>query len=53
MPSGEHRIEVSIAGKLDSGKEYTRSASFAFNKGIEPKLLGVTVGTSELQLGEW
>jgi archaellum component FlaG (FlaF/FlaG flagellin family) len=53
VPSGEHRIEVSIAGKLDSGKEYTRSASFAFNKGIEPKLLGVTVGTSELQLGEW
>lgn len=53
VPTGEHQVEVSIAGKLNSGKEYTRSERFAFTKGIEPKLLGVTLGSSELTLGDW
>lgn len=53
VTSGEHQIEVTIAGKLDSGKEYTRTERFAFTKGIEPKLLGVTLGSSQLQLGDW
>jgi hypothetical protein len=53
VPSGEHQIEVSIAGKLDSGKEYSRTERFSFAKGIEPKLLGLTVGSSELELGDW
>ena len=53
VPTGEHRIEVTIAGKLDTGKEYSRTERFAFDKGIEPKLLGVTLGSSQLQLGDW
>ena len=53
VPTGEHQIEVTIAGKLDTGKEYTRTERFGFNKGIEPKLLGVTLGSSQLQLGDW
>jgi archaellum component FlaG (FlaF/FlaG flagellin family) len=53
VPTGDHRIEVTIAGKLDTGKEYTRTEHFAFTKGIEPKLLGVTLGSSQLQLGDW
>jgi hypothetical protein len=53
VPSGEHQMEVTIAGKLDSGKDYTRTERFAFNKGIEPKLLGVTLGATELKLGDW
>lgn len=53
VSTGEHQLEVTIAGKLDSGKEYTRSESFAFTKGTEPKLLGVTLGAAELRLGEW
>ena len=53
VPSGEHQIEVTVAGKLDTGKEYTRTEHFAFTKGIEPKLLGVTLGSSQLQLGDW
>ena len=53
VTTGEHQIEVTIAGKLDTGKEYTRTERFAFSKGIEPKLLGVTLGSSELQLGDW
>jgi hypothetical protein len=53
VPTGEHQIEVTIAGKLDTGKEYTRTERFGFNKGIEPKLLGVTLGSAQLQLGDW
>jgi hypothetical protein len=53
VTAGEHQIEVTIAGKLDTGKEYTRTERFAFSKGVEPKLLGVTLGSSQLQLGDW
>jgi hypothetical protein len=53
VTTGEHKLEVTIAGKLDTGKEYSRTEHFAFTKGVEPKLLGVTLGSSELQLGEW
>lgn len=53
VPTGSHQIEVSIAGKLDSGKDYARTERFEFTKGIEPKLLGVTLGSSELKLGDW
>lgn len=53
VPTGDHQIEVAIAGKLDTGKEYSRTEHFAFSKGIEPKLLGVTLGSAQLQLGDW
>jgi hypothetical protein len=53
VATGEHKLEVTIAGKLDTGKEYSRTEHFAFTKGVEPKLLGVTLGSSALQLGEW
>ena len=53
VTTGEHQIEVTITGKLDTGKDYSRTERFAFTKGIEPKLLGVTLGSSELQLGDW
>ena len=53
VASGEHQIEVTIAGKLDTGKDYSRTERFGFSKGVEPKLLGVTLGSSELQLGDW
>jgi hypothetical protein len=53
VSTGAHQIEVSIAGKLDSGKDYARTERFDFTKGIEPKLLGLTLGSSELKMGEW
>ena len=46
-------MEVTIVGKLDTGKDYNRTERFAFSKGVEPKLLGVTLGSSQLQLGDW
>ena len=58
VPTGEHEIGVSVVGKLPSGKDYSDSGTFAFTKGIEPKLLGLTLagtesGTSGIQLGDW
>lgn len=58
LPTGDHQIGISVAGKLPSGKDYSTSESFAFTKGIEPKLLGVTLaasdfGNSGIRLGDW
>jgi hypothetical protein len=53
VTTGEHQMEVTIVGRLDTGKDYNRTERFAFSKGVEPKLLGVTLGSSQLQLGDW
>jgi hypothetical protein len=41
--TGEHKLDVSIAGKL-SGKDFASSQSFGFSKEVGPKLVGVTLG---------
>jgi hypothetical protein len=43
IPTGSHQLEVSVIGKLEGGKDYTQAESFAIDKGIEPKLLGITL----------
>lgn len=58
VPTGDHGIVVSVSGKLPSGKDYSQTETFSFSKGIEPKLLGVTVAAAEfggsgIQLGDW
>ena len=58
IPTGDHGIVVSVSGKLPSGKDYSQTETFYFSKGIEPKLLGLTVaaaefGSSGIQLGDW
>ena len=56
VTSGDHRLDVSVAGKLPGGGAFTASESFAFRKDVEPKLLEVTLGegglgTPRIQLG--
>ena len=58
VSSGEHQIEVSVAGKLPGGKDSNATRSFAFRKDAEPKLVGITLGGGDagpggIQLGEW
>jgi hypothetical protein len=57
IATGEHRIEVTVMGKLPDGKDYSRTQSFAFNKAIAPKLMGVTVAGPDaahaIQVGDW
>jgi hypothetical protein len=54
--TGEHRLDVSIAGKLSGGKDYTGTQSLAFSKDVGPRLVGVTLagsGDPSIQIGDW
>ena len=56
--TGEHQLEVSVIGKLESGKEYAQTEHFTFDKGIDPRLLGVALagpgsGRASIQLHDW
>jgi hypothetical protein len=54
LPTGSHNIEVSVNGVTQGGKDFSHTQSFAFDKGVEPKLLGVTLtGPEAVELGEW
>ncbi len=58
LSTGEHRLEVSVAGKLPGGADFRGTESFGFSKGVEPKLVGITVagqasGTASIRLGGW
>jgi hypothetical protein len=53
--TGEHRIDVSVAGKQPGGADFQQSETFSFSKAVEPKLVGITRagGGSSIQLGGW
>ena len=58
IESGQHELEVSLAGKLPSGKDYTHTERFAFSKDVGPKLIGVTLagpdsGKPAIAVGDW
>lgn len=58
VATGQHSIEVTVAGKLASGREFEGSESFSFEKEVEPKLVGLTLatrpsGAASIQLGGW
>jgi len=55
---GDHQLQVSVAGKLESGRDLAETRSFAFRKEVEPKLVGITLGEQKggdgpIALGEW
>lgn len=57
VSTGEHRLQVSMAGKLPGGEDVAASESFAFSKDAEPKLVGVTLaggasGAPRIRLGD-
>src|SRR5262245_8858872 len=56
ITSGDHRLDVAMAGKLANGSDFTRTQSFSFSKKVEPKLVGLTLGDAgdaSIQLGSW
>jgi len=57
LPTGTHNLEISVTGKLPSGKDYSRSERFTFEKGVEPSLLSLTLapdsGGSPIALKDW
>jgi hypothetical protein len=58
VATGEHRLEVAVAGKLPGGGDFGGTESFTFTKDVEPKLVGITLaeggsGAASIQLGAW
>ena len=58
IPTGEHRLEVSVSGELPGGRDFSGTESFSFSKDVEPKLVGITLagpdsGDASIQLGGW
>jgi hypothetical protein len=58
IPTGDHQLEVSVAGKLSGGKDVGATESFSFRKEVEPKLVAITLAGQEsgdalIQLGGW
>ncbi len=54
VPTGGHEIAVSINGKTPGGDDFVSSQTFSFDKGVEPKLLGIALnGPEAIELGEW
>jgi hypothetical protein len=43
IPSGSHQLEVSVIGKLQGGKDYAQTERFTIDKGVEPKLVGISL----------
>jgi hypothetical protein len=54
VPTGGHEIEISINGKTPGGDDFIGTETFAFDKGVEPKLLGIELsGPKAIELSEW
>jgi hypothetical protein len=58
IPTGEHQLEVTVAGKLPGGSDFSGTESFGFSKDVEPKLVGITLagqdsGSASIRLGDW
>lgn len=58
LPGGAHELEVTVLGKLPSGKDYSQTEQFSFEKRIDPRLLGIALvgpgaGNAAIQLNDW
>lgn len=57
VPTGAHKLEVSVTGKV-AGRDYSETGTFSIDKGIEPKLVGITLagpdaGRAPIEVGDW
>lgn len=58
VPSGAHQLEVSVMGKIEGGRDYSETGQFSISKGVEPKLVGITLagpgsGKPAIAVGDW
>lgn len=55
--TGSHELTVSVNGKLPSGRDFSSTRSFNFDKDVDPALLGLTLaadgGGVAIDLGPW
>ena len=58
LPTGDHRIDVQVDGKAQGGADFSHTGQFTFSKGVEPKLVGLTLagpdsGRTPIEIGNW
>jgi hypothetical protein len=58
VPTGDHKLDVIIDGKRQSGADFSRTEHLAFRKDVKPKLVSLTLagpdsGKTPIALGEW
>jgi hypothetical protein len=58
VSTGDHQLDVLVDGKLDDGKDFSRTEHLTFRKEVKPKLVGLTLvgpssGTASVALGDW
>ena len=57
IATGAHQLEVSLMGKLEGGKDYAQTERFTIDKGVEPKLVGITLAGpgagKAIEIGSW
>jgi hypothetical protein len=56
--TGQHQLDVSIAGRTSGGRDVDDTQRFAFRKDVEPKLVGITLGSGatgdvKIGVGDW
>ena len=47
LPRGEHQLEVEVVGKTPAGKAVAHAHTFTVSKGVQPAMLGLTLGGSD------
>jgi hypothetical protein len=57
LPTGEHRLEVSVSGKLPSGRDFSGTQTFSIEKEVGPKLVALELdanefGNTSIEIGE-
>ena len=55
VATGDHQLDVLVDGKLEGGADFNRTKRFTIRKEVKPKLVGLTLGSSNtpIALGEW
>ena len=49
--TGEHKLEISVAGKRPGGVDVAGRQSFSFSKDVGPKLVGLTLAGNDSEVG--
>ena len=56
LATGGHNVSIHMLGKRENGDDFEATNTASFSKGIEPKILGVTLASTSgdgIQIGEW
>lgn len=47
LPTGRHRLDVAVSGKLSAGRDFSGTKTFDIDKAVGPKLIGFELAANE------